>query len=175
MRNKLIVLFIGVLLGFIPMYLENQRIKQTYQESRQELETRAEKAELQLAEAEDKLRIALLRDRLSSLILEARHDNFGTARVRSTQFFNRLREAVDSAETPATRQKLREVLDLRDGITATLASADPNVVSELLNLYRDFPQAVQSESVQPVERAAKPAESQKPKPEAQAQAATSPK
>jgi hypothetical protein len=141
MRQNIIIFFLGVLLGLIPMYLENQRIKQEYRQSRATLESQAERAQTEFTEAKEKLRVALLRDQLSSLIWEAEHDNFGSARLQSTHFFNRVRDTLPDVETPAVRQALRRLLERRDEVTAALVSNDDRVATQLREVYEEFPRA----------------------------------
>lgn len=159
MRAKLIVFFIGLILGFAPMYLENQRIKQTYLESREDLVIRAESAEERLDEVESELRITELRDQLSSLLLEVRRDNFGTARLQSTHFFNRVRDTLPNVEENDVEDKLRNILNRRDDITAALASADSEAASQLAEIYDSFPRARALEGV-PTNPPTRPANAQ---------------
>jgi molecular chaperone GrpE (heat shock protein) len=141
MRQNIIIFFLGVLLGLIPMYVENQRIKQTYKENREALESKTARVEGESKELHEKFRVALLRDQLSSLILEAEDDNFGSARLQSTNFFNRVRETLPAAETPAVREALRKALDRRDDITAALVSNDSRAADELREIHQGFPLA----------------------------------
>jgi molecular chaperone GrpE (heat shock protein) len=141
MRQNIIVFFLGVLLGLIPMYVENQRIKQTYRESRESLESETARAQSEFQEINEKFRVALLRDQLSSLILEAEDDNFGSARLQSTNLFNRVRDTLPEAETPAVREALRKLLDRRDDITAALVSNDSRAAAELREIHEGFPRA----------------------------------
>jgi hypothetical protein len=141
MRQNIVIFFLGVLLGLIPMYLVNQRIRENSRQSRTALESQAERAQAEFTEARERLRVALLRDQLSSLIWEAEHDNFGTARLQSTHFFNRVRDTLPEVETPAVRQALRELLERRDDVTAALVSNDERVATQLREIYEDFPRA----------------------------------
>ena len=141
MRQNIIVFFVGALVGLIPMYLENQRIKQTYQESRDALESETGRMQAEFKEVREKLRVALLRDQLSSLILEVEQNSFGSARLQSTNLFNRVRNTLPDAETPAVRQALRELLERRDDVTAALVSNDNRVAAQLREIHQDFPRA----------------------------------
>jgi hypothetical protein len=141
MRQNIIIFFLGVLLGLIPMYLENQRIKQTYKESREALESETARVRAEFKEVNEKFQVALLRDQLSLLILEAENDNFGSARLQSTNFFDRVRDTLPTAETPAVREALRKLLDRRDDITAALVSNDTRVAAELRAIHEAFPRA----------------------------------
>jgi molecular chaperone GrpE (heat shock protein) len=141
MRQNIIVFFLGVLLGLIPMYVENQRIKQDYKESRASLESETARAQSEFQEINEKFRVALLRDQLSSLILEVEDDNFGSARLQSTNLFNRVRDTLPAAETPAVREALRKLLDRRDDITAALVSNDSRAAAELREIHEGFPRA----------------------------------
>lgn len=162
MRNNIIVFFLGVLLGLIPMYLENQRIKQTYQEDRATLESEAGRAQAELSEVSEKYRIALLRDQLASLVLELEHKNFGTARLQSTNFFNRVRDSLPEMETAAVRETLRELLSQRDEVTAALVSNDDRVATRLREIYQDFPRAATLAA--PAEQNEPPKQARAPKP-----------
>lgn len=141
MRQNIIIFFLGVLLGLIPMYLENQRIKQTSRENRETLESEAGRAQAELTEIREKYRVALLRDQLGSLILEVEDENFGSARLMSTNLFDRVRETLPEVETAEVRRSLGELLDRRDDVTAALVSNDDRIAAQLREIYQDFPRA----------------------------------
>ncbi len=141
MRQNIIVFFLGVLLGLIPMYLENQQIKRTYRADRSSLEAEAQHAQAELSEVQEKYRVAVLRDQLGSLILELEKDNFGSARLQSTNFFNRVRDTLPEMENADVRQTLRKLLSQRDEVTAALVSNDDRVASQLREIYQDLPRA----------------------------------
>ncbi|MCI0486150.1 MAG: hypothetical protein L0229_06070, partial [Blastocatellia bacterium] len=98
----------------------------------------ARNAEEQRAELEKKLKMAELRSQLGMASYEANRNNYANASEFSTNFFNGLRAAIDSAEDDEVKKKLQAMMALRDEITTNLAQADPVVKEKLARMYADF-------------------------------------
>ena len=98
----------------------------------------ARSAEEQRAELEQKLKMAELRGQLGMASYEANRNNYANATEFSTNFFNGLRNAIDSAEDDTVKKRLQAMMALRDEITTNLAQADPVVKEKLARMYADF-------------------------------------
>lgn len=98
----------------------------------------ARSAEEQKAELEHKLKMADLRGQLGMASYEANRNNYANAAEFSTNFFNGLRSAIDSAEDDEVKKKLQTMIGLRDEVTTNLAQADPVVKEKLARMYADF-------------------------------------
>lgn len=68
--------------------------------------------------------------------MEASQKNFGLASQHSTQFFNTLRDVLPNITNPERQQRLKEILEMRDPVTAGIASAAPAVLWELQGMVR---------------------------------------
>ena len=100
----------------------------------------ARSAEEQRAELEQKLKMAELRGQLGMASYEANRNNYANAAQFSTNFFDGLRNAIDSAEDDTVKKRLQAMMALRDEITTNLAQADPVVKEKLARMYADFHQ-----------------------------------
>ncbi|HWR51733.1 MAG TPA: hypothetical protein VN428_11535 [Bryobacteraceae bacterium] len=121
MRNKVLVwalVLIGVfLLGFLPSYM------------------RASGLQAELRESADELRRAEVRDLAAMAAIQAAQKNYGLASQTTSQFFNRVREAVSTTENPARRSALENLMKDRDSVTGALAKGDPAAVGMLQAMY----------------------------------------
>ncbi len=84
------------------------------------------------------LKLADLRGRLGMASYEANRNNYASAAQFSTEFFSRMREAIDSTEDEKVRQKLESMLARRDEIISNLAQADPAVKEKLAGMYAEL-------------------------------------
>jgi hypothetical protein len=69
---------------------------------------------------------------------EANRNNFASAAEMSTDFFNGLKETIDTTADAALKQKLQPISARRDEITTNLAQADPSVKEKLAQMYADL-------------------------------------
>ena len=124
MRNKLvlwvILLIAGFLAGFIPQYSKARLLQERVSSSAAQLEA-CRSAE----------QLSGLRDAAALMYLEATQKNYGTAGTYASGFFDRAQRLANSTQDAALRTLLREVLTVRDQITADLAKGDGAVVSEM--------------------------------------------
>jgi hypothetical protein len=124
MQRKLVLWFVlliaGFLTGFILQYASLRR-------TQQQLSVSAE----QLRSCQSRERLSQLRDTGTMMYLEALQKNYGKAGEYSKELFDQAQTFVDSAEDPALRNFLREILATRDQITADLAKGDAAALLEI--------------------------------------------
>ena len=124
MRRKLVLWFVlliaGFLTGFILQYASLRR-------TQQQLSVSAD----QLRSCQSRERLSQLRDTGTMMYLEALQKNYGKAGEYSKELFDQAQTFVDSAEDPALRNFLREILATRDQITADLAKGDAAALLEI--------------------------------------------
>jgi hypothetical protein len=88
------------------------------------------------------LRLSDLQGHLGMASYEANRNNYASAAQQSTEFFNGLRETINSIDDATLKQNLEKVLARRDEITTNLAQADPAVKEKLAQAYADFFQII---------------------------------
>ena len=124
MRRKLVLWFVlliaGFLTGFILQYASLRR-------TQQQLSVSAE----QLRSCRSRERLSQLRDTGTMMYLEALQKNYGKAGEYSKELFDQAQTLVGSAEDPALRNLLRDILATRDQITADLAKGDAAALLEI--------------------------------------------
>ena len=120
------VLFLaGLLIGFIPQYLNGRSVQARLDETGQELSIARERAEM--------YEVSSL---IGAVYLETQSKNFGVAGEYSTRFFDRVQALLAQGTDPARRDFLQQALAQRDAITAGLAQGDPAVGATVQTLYR---------------------------------------
>src|SRR6476661_9508467 len=124
MQRKLVLWFVlliaGFLTGFILQYASLRR-------TQQQLCVSAE----QLRSCRSRERLSQLRDTGTMMYLEALQKNYGKAGEYSKKLFDQAQTLVGSAEDPALRNLLREILAARDQITGDLAKGDAAALLEI--------------------------------------------
>jgi len=124
MRRKLVLWFVlliaGFLTGFILQYASLRR-------TQQQLSVSAD----QLRSCQSRERLSQLRDTGTMMYLEALQKNYGKAGEYSKELFDHAQTLVGSAEDPALRDLLREILATRDQITADLAKGETAALLEI--------------------------------------------
>jgi hypothetical protein len=124
MRHKLILWFAlliaGFLAGFILQYPRSQRLQQELSASTKQLAT------CRLSEQSSQLR-----DTAIMIYLEATQKNYGKAGEYSREFFDQAERIESSTEDSGLRNLLRDILGMRDQITANLAKGDAAALSEI--------------------------------------------
>jgi hypothetical protein len=124
MRRKLLLWFVSLIVGFIIGFiLQYSRL----QKLQQELSV----SEKQLVICQFSEQLSQLRDTATMMYLEAVEKNYGKSGEYSKEFFNQAQRIVGSAEEPALRNLLHDILATRDQITADLARGDSTVLSEI--------------------------------------------
>jgi hypothetical protein len=124
MRRKLLLWFVSLIVGFIIGFiLQYSRL----QKLQQELSV----SEKQLVICQFSEQLSQLRDTATMMYLEAVEKNYGKSGEYSKEFFDQAQRIVGSAEEPALRNLLHDILATRDQITADLARGDSTVLSEI--------------------------------------------
>jgi hypothetical protein len=127
-RDFVIVFVIGLLVGFIPMWL---RARQRTTERDQVLQ---------------KLQTSELKDQLSAAALDSRRGQYETARQELSAFFNSLDAVMNRKNDPdITPEKLKSIeptLSQRDNLITLLARSDPASADRLSDLDLAFRKAV---------------------------------
>jgi hypothetical protein len=124
MRRKLILWFVSLIVGFIIGFiLQYSRL----QKLRQDLSV----SEKRLVICQFSEQLSQLRDTATMMYLEAVEKNYGKSGEYSKEFFDQAQRIVGSAEEPALRNLLHDILATRDQITADLARGDSTVLSEI--------------------------------------------
>ena len=94
---------------------------------------------------ERRLKLVDLHNRLGMTGYEANRNNYANAAQMSSDFFNGLKEMIDTTEDQPLKQKLQPISTRRDEITTNLAQADPGVKEKLAQMYADFFQITRTE------------------------------
>jgi hypothetical protein len=127
-RGFVIVLLVGFLVGFVPMWL---RARQRTTERDQALQ---------------KLQTIELKDQLSAAALDARRGQYEAARQELSAFFHSLDSAMgrknDPDITPEKLKSIQPVLSQRDNLITLLARSDPASADRLSDLDLAFRKAV---------------------------------
>jgi hypothetical protein len=127
-RGLVIVLLVGFLIGFVPMWL---RARQRTSERDQALH---------------KLETSELRDQLSAAALDSRRGQYEIARKELSGFFTSLTTVMggknDPEITPERLKSLQRVFSERDELITLLARNDPASADRLLDLDLAFRKAL---------------------------------
>lgn len=124
------VLFAGLLLGCIPMWLK------------------ARECSSSLAMAEHHLALAYMQSLLASAAIDARRGDYEPARQAASQFFTSLRAEVDKGNTSNLTQAQRDAVQPlfipRDEIVTLLARSDPAAADRLSELFVSYRKSMNS-------------------------------
>lgn len=119
-----VVLLVGLMLGFIPMWLK------------------ARACDNSLAKVEKELKLARMRNMLASAVIDARRGDYEPARQAASQFFISLQAETDgnvaSNLTPAQIEGVKPLFAGRDEIITLLARSDPASADRLSDLYVSY-------------------------------------
>jgi hypothetical protein len=119
-----VLLLVGFLLGFVPMWLK-------YREST-----------ASLSEAEQQLNPARRQNTLASAVIDGRRGDYEPARQAASDFFNSLRAETDrgneSTLSQAQREGVQALFKQRDEIITLLARGDPAAADRLSDLYVSY-------------------------------------
>ena len=131
MKKTLIVLVavaVAFAAGYIPQYLSNQQLASQLGQSEEEMQGR-------IVELEGRNRLLALHSQLGMLLLEVENQNYGTARERSTNWFDQLRDAAAGSTDASTNQALNAIMNQRDTLTSLLTEADPKATATVREMY----------------------------------------
>jgi len=120
---SLVLVVVVFLVGFLPQYFKAARLK-----------VEVEKVKQDLASCEFNNRLAALRDLAALLYVEVSQKNYTVAGGIATQLFDGIRQTTNQLGDSRLRQNLQEILNLRDAITAKLATGDAAVVDEVQSI-----------------------------------------
>jgi len=122
------------LIGFIPQYRENYRLKTEY-----------EKTQNRVVQLERQMKIENLRDLAGRILLQASQLNYGIASDLSARYFNAVAELAGDAADERLKSSLLELLKVRDAVTGALAQGSAGVMPDLQSLAQrtyDLPDAI---------------------------------
>ena len=118
------VALIGVLIGFVPMWLK------------------ARGCAAELVTAQRELSRARLQNTLASATIDARRGEYEPARQAASNFFTSLSaeadKAKDSALTDTQKQNIQPLFAGRDEVITLLARSDPASADRLADLYASY-------------------------------------
>ena len=97
----------------------------------------------QLADAQDRLRICSLQNRLLSLTEKVAGKNYGDAQKLSSDFFDRVRAEIGQTEKAELKSALEPILGMRDSVTAGLANGDPATLDLLRQATKKIQELVE--------------------------------
>ena len=119
-----VVLLVGLLIGFLPMWLK----------------ARGYASELAIARSE--LSLLRLQNTLASATIDARRGEYEPARQAASNFFTSLsaeaEKATDSALTDSQKRNLQPLFAGRDELITLLARSDPAAADRLADLYASY-------------------------------------
>lgn len=122
-----VVLLVGFLLGFVPMWMSAR-------ERARERDT-----------AQSALRISTLQNALASAAIDARRGEYEPARKAASEFFTSLlaetERGRDSVFNEAQQTALRPIFNTRDDTITLLARSDPASADRLVDIYNTYRQA----------------------------------
>jgi hypothetical protein len=119
----IVLLLGGFLLGFIPEYLKNRELRAELESPQKTID--ALNVQIQMAE---------IRDAASALLLEVSRQNYGLARDNASQYYSKLKDAIDTAQDPALKKSLQDLAATHDSLTTELATANPTSLAAAQSL-----------------------------------------
>jgi hypothetical protein len=108
----LVLLLIGLGLGFVPEYLKNRELRAELENPQKTID--ALNLQIQLGQ---------LRDEASLALLEISSQNFGLARDHVGEYYIKLKDLSESVQDPMLKKTLEDLSMTRDAVTADLATA----------------------------------------------------
>src|SRR5215471_8006114 len=108
----LVLLLIGLGVGFIPQYLKTCELRAELENPQKTID--ALNLQIQLGQ---------LRDEASLALLEISSQNFGLARDRVGEYYTKLKDLSDNVQDPMLKKALEDLSMTRDAVTADLATA----------------------------------------------------
>ena len=127
MKNRLILWFLLLAVGFAVGFIPQFRI-------RLRLESQVEELKASEESMQHVGQIIGLRDSISLAYLEVTRLNYGNAAEYAARFFDLAQELAAGSGGPALKPALDEILNTRDAVTAALAKGDATSVEQLRSL-----------------------------------------
>jgi hypothetical protein len=125
----IILLLVGLLLGFVPQYLHSR-----------ELQSKLSSASQQVASCQLKQQLSDVRDAASLAYLEATRKNYGTAGEHASRMFNQLQQLSAATSDSNLKSVLAQVASKRDAVTSALASGDAAATGDLQSIVLELEQ-----------------------------------
>jgi hypothetical protein len=117
MRRHIIIaclILLAFLVGFLPGQIQLRRLRQDYREAR-------------------------LHRLLGVAMIEAQLHNYSTARQRTSEFFDAVREVDQETRNKTDKHQLDQVLARRDEMIAGLTANDETTADKLRGLFIELP------------------------------------
>jgi hypothetical protein len=117
MRNYAIIaclILLAFLLGFLPPAIQLRRLQEDYRDAR-------------------------LHRLLGVAMIEAQLHNYSTARQRSSEFFDAVRDVEETTRKEPDKQQLSQILARRDEIIAGLTANNETTADKLRGLFIELP------------------------------------
>jgi hypothetical protein len=114
----LVLLVSGFLLGFVPQYLQKR-----------ELQTQMQNPQKIIDGLKLQIRLGELRDLAGEILLELTRQNYGLAREHVTQYYSKLKEAIDAVEDPVLKKSLQDLFNTQDSFPTSLGAANASSVT----------------------------------------------
>ena len=136
------ILLIGVIIGFVPMWFRERAgaVDASAAVARADLSRSADTLAAQTVQQD--LSISVLQTTLATAAIDAQRGDYESARQSASAFFTALRTEVDkgndSALSPAQREGVQPLLDMRDEVITLLARNDPAAAARFSDLYVAF-------------------------------------
>ena len=109
----LVLLLVGLGVGFIPEYLKNRELRAELENPQKTID--GLNLQIQLGE---------LRDTASLALLELSRQNFGLARDHVNDYYGKLMNLTDAVQDPALKKSLQDLSATRDSITSSLTTTN---------------------------------------------------
>jgi hypothetical protein len=134
-----IVLFIGFLIGFVPMWFRSRDSDRRLAEATSQADQAQTQDTLAAAEAARQLELARMQNMLASAAIDAQRGDYEAARQSTSSFFTSLREeankGADSSLSQAQKDAVEPLFARRDETISLLARNDPAATDRLSDLY----------------------------------------
>ena len=101
-----------------------------------ESEDKLNSASARLADAESRIRLCTLQNRLIALVRKTAEKNYGEAQALSTRFFDEVLAEARQTADQKSKSSLESILQQRDAVTAALAKGDSSSRDLLLPLEK---------------------------------------
>ena len=137
-----LVLLIGFLLGFAPMWFRDRASASRLAEAASQADLMRTQSTLASAVAGRQLELATMQNTLASAAIDAQRGDYESARLATSGFFTSARveanKGGDSAFSQVQKDGVELVFTRRDELISLLARNDPAATERLSDLYVTF-------------------------------------
>jgi hypothetical protein len=134
-----IVLLIGVAIGFLPMWATSRDSARSFAEATSQADQARTQDALAAAAAARQFELAKMQNTLASAAIDAQRGDYESSRQSTSSFFTSLREeankGADSSLSQAKKDGVESVFARRDETISLLARNDPAATDRLSDLY----------------------------------------